>query len=197
VNEIRFPASLPSLSLTRMRGLLGLIVLCAGFGAGCVHTIHVDPLPAAPSTIRIPRTVQLIAGPLFVEGADHMPGITLLEWPHRDLREALRRYVERRETFASVSAAPSDLTMTVATNLWMRSRQRYHYRVRLEVEMKKGAHPIKAYQAEHEAEGSSVRWVTASDRDPIQAALQHALDDVMGQIEADHALYAAGPPRTK
>jgi hypothetical protein len=39
------------------------------------------------------------------------------------------------------------------------------------------------------AAGSSVRWVTASDRDPIEAALQSALDDLLTQIESDRSLY--------
>ncbi|ALA60207.1 hypothetical protein NITMOv2_3817 [Nitrospira moscoviensis] len=186
------PGFLPSGPLPWAPRLLGTVLLCTWL-AGCAHTIQVDPLPATPAATRIPRAVQLVVGPLSLEGADHMPGITLLKWPHRDLSEALLRYVERRETFASVSAAPADLAMSIVTNLSMRSRQRYRYRVRLEIEMRDGATPIKTYRAEHEAEGSSVRWVTASDRDPIQAALQQALDDAFGQIEADHALYAAGP----
>jgi hypothetical protein len=55
--------------------------------------------------------------------------------------------------------------------------------------MSETVHPIKAYRAEHVAAGSSVRWVTASDRDPIEAALQAALDDLLAKIEADRSLY--------
>jgi hypothetical protein len=55
--------------------------------------------------------------------------------------------------------------------------------------MKETSRLIKAYRVEHVAVGSSVRWVTASDRDPIEAALQSALDDLLTQIETDRSLY--------
>jgi hypothetical protein len=37
--------------------------------------------------------------------------------------------------------------------------------------------------------GSRVRWVPASDEDPIAASVQAALDDLFLQIEEDAALY--------
>ena len=178
-----------------MHTLSGLIILLASL-AGCVHTIHVNPLPSAPTGNRIPRAVQIIVGPLSIIGADHMPGITLLEWSHRDLSQALIQYVERRGTFNAVSTGPSDLAMTIVTRLSMASRERYRYRIQLQVEMRETTQPIKTYLTEHEAEGSLVRWVTASDRDPIEAALQRALDDVFTQIEADRSLYATNAGRT-
>jgi hypothetical protein len=42
---------------------------------------------------------------------------------------------------------------------------------------------------EKEAVGSRVRWVTASDQDPITEAVQAALDDLFLQIEEDATLY--------
>jgi hypothetical protein len=51
---------------------------------------------------------------------------------------------------------------------------------------------VKAYLVEQVAVGSAVRWVTASDRDPIEAALQAALDDLLARIEADRSLYLPG-----
>jgi hypothetical protein len=51
---------------------------------------------------------------------------------------------------------------------------------------------MKSYRAEHTAAGSSVRWVTASDRNPIETALQGALEDLMRQVEVDGALYLNG-----
>lgn len=163
---------------------------------GCQHTIHVNPLPSEPTTNKIPQAVQVMVGPLSIEGADHMPGITLLEWPHRDLNQALIQYVQRRETFTSVSATPADLTLTIATKLSMKSRERYRYAIQLQAEMREAMRPIKSYVVEQEAEGSVVRWVTASDRDPIEQALQLALDDLLTQIEADRALFTAPSGRT-
>jgi hypothetical protein len=127
-----------------------------------------------------------------MEGADHMPGIVLLEWPHRDLSQALIRYVQQRDTFSSVSTNPAELTLRITTKLALSSRDRYHYRIRLQAEMSETALLIKAYLIEHVVAGSSVRWVTASDRDPIEAALQLALDDLLTQIEADRSLYVRG-----
>ncbi len=50
--------------------------------------------------------------------------------------------------------------------------------------------PVKLYLSEQTVAGSRVRWVTASDRDPIEAALQLTLEDLFSQIEGDWALYA-------
>lgn len=160
--------------------------------AGCVHTIHVQPEPAAPAAEPIPRHAQVVAGPPTVIGADHRPGIPLLEWPARELQEAIVRYMDRRGTFLSVGAAPADVRVTVDTILSMRYRDRYRYRIRLRAEVTEGTRSIALYTAEQEAEGSAVRWVTASDREPIKAALQAALDDLLTRMEADRGRY--GPP---
>lgn len=162
---------------------------------GCLHTIHVSPLPSAPTINKIPRPVQMIVGAFSMEGADHMPGINQLEWSHRDLSQALIQYVQRRETFPSVSTTPTDLTMTIVTKLSMKSREQYRYRIQLQAEMRETTRPIKTYLTEHEVAGSIVRWVTASDRDPIEAALQLALDDLLTQIETDRSLYVASAGR--
>lgn len=172
-----------------------LIAAIVGVIAGCAHHIHVEPVPPGPSAITIPRTVQIVAASLSIIGADHMPGIALLKWPKRDLGDALVRYAEARGTFQAVSKESGDLVMVVATELAMRSRDRYLYRIRLKAEMQEGGTLIKAYEAAHEAEGSTVRWVTASDLDPIQAALQQALNELFAQIEADSALYEPGAKR--
>lgn len=163
---------------------------------GCVHRIQVNPLPTGLTSTTIPRSLEITVGPLLLEGADHRPGITLLEWPHSDLSEAVIRYVQQRNTFSSVSTNPADLTLHITTKLALTSRQgRYHYRIRLQAEMSETAQLIKAYLVEHISAGSSVRWVTASDRDPIEAALQLALDDLLAQIEADRPLYVLGKGR--
>jgi len=162
---------------------------------GCQHTIHVNALPSEPTAIKIPRDVQVIVGPLSIEGADHMPGIPLLQWPHRDVSQAILGYLQRRETFSSVAATPADLALAIAPKLAMRSRERYYYSIRLQAEMRTTTRAIKTYVAEKEAEGSSVRWVTASDRDPIEKALQLALDDLLTEIETDRELYLTGSGR--
>ncbi|OQW32854.1 MAG: hypothetical protein A4E19_05735 [Nitrospira sp. SG-bin1] len=168
--------------------LLAIWVACAG----CVHRIQMAPLhPNAPS-LTIPRTVQAVIGPISMEGPDHRPGIALLEWSQLDLTQAILRYLQQRGTFVSVSPDPADLTMDVATKLSLTSRQnRYHYRILLRADMSEAADLIKSYRTEQTAVGSSARWVTASDRDPIQQALQAALDDLMRQIEADGPLYTS------
>jgi hypothetical protein len=119
-----------------------------------------------------------------------MPGIALLEWPAQDLRTAAIDYIQSRRSFASASDKPADLTLTVKAWLTMRSRSHYHYRLRLESTLGPADKPpIKSYLAEKEAVGSSVRWITASDREPIAEAVQASLDDLLAQIEADHLLY--------
>lgn len=155
----------------------------------CVHTIHVDPFPTAPNPQPIPQSVQLVARPVSLSGPDHMPGINQLRWPQEDVRRALVEYAQRRETFAAVTTAPADLLMEVGTELSLKSRDRYWYRIRLQVDIKEAGRLIKNYVAEQEVEGPVIRWVTASDRIPIEAALQRALDDLFAQIEADRALY--------
>lgn len=166
-----------------------LLALCVT-GTGCVHRIQVTPLPISLSSITIPRTLQAVVSPIAMEGADHRPGIALLEWSHLDLKKAILRYLQQRGTFTSVSPDPADLTLRVATKLTLTSRSSlYHYRIVLQAEMSEAAGVMKSYRAEHTAAGSSVRWVTASDRNPIETALQGALEDLMRQVEADGALY--------
>ena len=157
---------------------------------GCVHTIHVNPLPSGPASQPIPRSVQLVTRPVALSGADHMPGINQLRWPQADVQRALEEYVKRRETFAAVTTAPAYLLLEIRTELSLKSRDRYWYRIRLLVDIKAAGRLIKSYVADHEIEGSVVRWVTASDRIPIETALQRALDDVFAQIETDRALFA-------
>jgi hypothetical protein len=166
--------------------LLPLCVACAG----CVHRIQVAPLPTSPSSNTIPRSLQTIVKPISLEGADHRPGITLLEWSHRDLSQAILDYLQQRGTFTSVSPNPADLTLRMVTKLSLTSRQGlYHYRIELQAEMNEADRLVKSYLVEQTAVGSSARWVTASDRTPIATAFQSALDVLMNQIEADRAFY--------
>lgn len=168
---------------------MALLALCVA-GAGCVHRIQVASLSVSTSSITIPRTLQAVISPISMEGADHRPGITLLEWSHLDLKQAVLQCLQQRSTFASVSPDQADLTLHMATKLTLTSRSSlYRYRVVLQAEMSEGDRFIKSYRAEQTAVGSSVRWVTASDRDPIKAALQGALEDLMRQIETDRTLY--------
>lgn len=166
-----------------------LLITCVAW-AGCVHRIQVTPLPQNASSIIIPRTLQAVISPVSMEGPDHRPGIVLLEWSHLDLKQAVLRYLQQRGTFTSVSFDSADLTLRMATKLTLTARSNlYHYRIGLQAEMSEGVRPIKSYRAEHTAVGSSVRWVTASDRDPVEIALQAALEDLMRQIEADRPIY--------
>lgn len=170
--------------------LIGLLLLCWG----CVHRIHVTPTPPAVSPVTIAQSLQVIVPFLAVEGADHMPGIALLEWQAQDLRSAAIGYIQSRQTFASVGDRPADLTLTVKAWLTMRSRGNYCYSLRLESALGPSEKlPSKSYLVEKETVGSSVRWVTASDQTPIAEAVQAALDDLLSQIEADHLLYRKGP----
>jgi hypothetical protein len=138
--------------------------------------------------------VQVIVPFLAVEGADHMPGIALFEWPAQDLRSAAIDYIQSRQTFAAVGDKPADLTLTVKSWLTMRSRGNYQYSLRLESDLGPPEKPpIKSYLVEKETVGSRVRWITASDQTPIAEAVQAALDDLLTQIEADHLLYRKGP----
>jgi hypothetical protein len=137
--------------------------------------------------------MQVLVPFLAVEGADHMPGIALLEWPAQDLRTAAIDYIQSRQTFASVGDRPADLTLTIKAWLTMRSRGNYRYSLRLESALGPSEKPpIKSYLVEKEAVGSSVRWITASDQTPIAEAVQAAMDDLLTQIEADHLLYRKG-----
>lgn len=169
--------------------LLGLITF-----SGCTHRIEVHPLPSHPANISIPRSLQVVVGGLTIQGADHMPGITLLEWTPRDFSQAVLHYIRQRGTFTSVSGDPADLAMKLTARLSMISRGPYVYHVRLHADVGTSTDPIKSYDVERSAIGSSVRWVTASDRDPIEAALQLALEDLLTNIESDRSLYLGKEP---
>jgi len=123
-----------------------------------------------------------------------MPGIALFDWPAQDLRSAAIDYIQSRQSFASVSDKPADLTLTIKAWLTMRSRGSYRYSLRLESALGPSAKlPTKSYLVVKEAVGSSVRWVTSSDQTPIAEAVQAALDELLSQIEADHLLYRNDP----
>ncbi|BCA54551.1 hypothetical protein W02_16910 [Nitrospira sp. KM1] len=137
----------------------------------------------------IPSSVRIQIPFLAIEGADHMPGIPAFEWPKKDLHAAIIDYVEKRRTFVSVGNDGA-LTLSIKSWLMMRSRTEYRYTVRLESDLgPTGKPPITSYVAEAEEKGSIVRWVTASDRNPIERAVQATLDDLLAQIEADAELF--------
>jgi len=119
-----------------------------------------------------------------------MPGIGLLEWPAKDLQSAIIDYFEQRRTFGSVGEAQAGLLLTVRAWMKMKSRQTYVYTLRLESDLgPPGKRPVATYVVEKEANGSFVRWVTASDQDPIQRTVQASLEELSQQIERDASLY--------
>jgi hypothetical protein len=157
---------------------------------GCTHRIHVTPAASTSLTGTIDQTLRVEVPTLTLQGSDRMPGIALLEWPAADLREAILGYAKQRGTFLAADDDQGTMTLTVNAWLWMRSREFYRYFVHLESDLgptKKP--PIKSYVVEKESAGSRIRWDTASDQDPIGAAVQAALDDLFAQIEEDAALY--------
>ncbi len=160
------------------------------WASGCVHKIHVEPSPPLVAETPIPRSVHVVVPFLALEGADHMPGIALLQWPAKDLRIAAISYIQQRRTFLSAGDSPSDLTLTMKAWLTMQSRSEYRYILRLETDLSPVGKPaLKSYVVQKETAGSSVRWVTVSDQHPIEQAVQAAFDDLLTQIEADHSLY--------
>lgn len=161
---------------------------------GCVHRIEIHPVPSHPASSSIPRSLHVAISSLTIQGADHMPGITLLEWRTPDLSRATMEYIHNRGTFASVSEGPADLAMKLTARLSMIARGSYVYHVRLQADMGTVTESIKSYEVERSATGSSVRWVTASDRDPIETALQLALEDLLTNIESDRSLYLGKEP---
>ena len=176
-----------------------LLVLILIVSAGCVHRIEVNPLPASPASTVIPRSLQLTVNALSLEGADHRPGIILLEWPTHNLSQAIVRYARERKTFRSVSPSDADVSLRITAKLALASRQgRYHYQIQLQGVMSQGDQLVKTYGAERTVTGSMVRWTAASDREPIEAALRLALDDLFLRIEEDRVLYTGEtkPPST-
>ena len=156
----------------------------------CTHKIHVSPVASATQSAVIDQTLRVAVPLLAVQGPDRMPGIALLEWPAADLRRAIVEYARQRGTFRAVGEDQSSLTLSIKGWLWVRSREAYRYTVHLESELgPTGKPPVKSYVVQNEAVGSHVRWVTASDQDPIGTAVQAALDDLFMQIEEDAALF--------
>lgn len=163
---------------------------------GCVHRIHVTPTPETTVSPPLPFDVNVEVPFVALEGADHMPGIVLLEWPPEDLRSGIIGYIQRRGTFATVGDEGSSIILTVKAWLTLRAPDRYVYHFHLEADLgKQNEPPMGSYVASSQAEGSAVRWVTTSDREPIQSATIQALDSLLSQIEADRSrLLAAGMP---
>jgi hypothetical protein len=163
---------------------------------GCVHRIHVNPVPETTASRSLPFNVAIDVPFVAMEGADHMPGIVLLEWPPEDLRDGIIDYIRKRGTFASVGKEPGDMRLTVKTWLTLRAPDDYIYHLHMEADLgKPNGSPIGSYVAGAQAKGSTVRWVTASDREPIETATTQALDNLLSQIEADASrLLQAGIP---
>ena len=114
----------------------------------------------------------------------------MLDWPVKDLRQAVIAYARQRRTFTEVNDDHGDFTLTVQAWLWLRSREAYRYIVHLESDLGRTSQPpIKSYMVEKETVGSRIRWATASDQDPIAAAVQAALDELFDHIEQDAALF--------
>jgi hypothetical protein len=175
--------------------LLSPLLLYWVLSAGCVHRIHVTPAPEGTATKSLPFDVTVEVPFVAMEGADHMPGIVLLEWPPEDLRDGIIHYIEKRGTFRSVGEGTGDTVLLVRAWLTLRAPDHYVYHIHLETDLgKRDGPPMGSYVASSPAKGSTVRWVTASDRDPIQAATTQALDSLLSQIESDaQRLLQAGP----
>ena len=158
----------------------------------CVHKIHVAPEPDQVAAEPMPLTVRVEVPYFLLEGADHMPGIMLLEWPWKDFRQGVVEYIQKRRSFTAVGTDHGDVTLSIKAQLALRSHERYVYRVRLDSQLisAKASSP-RTYVVETEAVGSSVRWVTASDQDPIADAVRLALNELLTKIEADRALILA------
>ena len=141
-------------------------------------------------THTIDQTVRVEVPFLALQGPDRMPGIAMLQWPAADLRNAILDYAKQRGTFLAARDDQGALTLVVRGWLFMRSREAYRYTVHIEADLgPTGKSPTKSYVAQKETVGSRVRWVTASDQEPIAEAVQAALDDLFVQIEEDSALY--------
>ncbi len=158
------------------------------FLTACVHSIQVSPSPSGASANALPYSVLVEVPFVALQGADHRQGITHLDWPAADFKRAAIDYLAQRGIFRVVGTDPADLTLTLKTWLFLTSRERYHYRLHIEADLgMPGKAPMQSYAVDGEATGSSVRWVTASDRDPIQRAVQAALDELGDRIEEDRA----------
>ena len=182
--------------MMRLRHLLTLWLGVSLLGTGCVHRIHISPPTGDVTTAPLPVTAQLDMPFLAIEGADHMPGIALLEWPVKDLRQTTLDYFTQRQTFAAIGTTPAELRLVIKAWLTLRAPDRYLYRVHLESDLSfSGQAPLKTYAAEGEALGSSVRWTTASDQKPIADATTQALRQLAIQIEQDREIIIKSIPR--
>lgn len=176
-------------TLTRRYRSLCLLLGLSLLGTGCVHRIHVTPPSGDTATSTLPVRVQLEMPFLAIEGADHMPGVPLLEWPVTDLRQTTMDYFSQRQTFSAIGTEPAELRLVVKAWFILRAPDRYLYTVHLESDFSfSGQAPFKTYVAEGSALGSSVRWVTASDQEPILEATAQALRSLASQIEQDRDL---------
>lgn len=183
----QFRTLIHTVSLSTWR-LLFVVITLQLSAQSCVHHIHVIPEPDQVVVDPIPLAVRVDVPNLILEGADHMSGIALLKWPRQDFRQAVVEYIQKRRSFTAVGTDRGDVTLSITVKLALQSRGRYIYRVRLDSQLisPKSSAP-RTYVVETEAEGSAVRWVTASDQDPIAEAVRLALNELLTKIEADRA----------
>jgi len=185
---------MPLRTIIRMKHRMVIMLIGATLLiTGCVHRIHVALTPGETAAESFPVRVQLNVPFLAIEGADHMPGIPLLEWPVKDLQQTILEYFTQRQTFTTIGLEPAEMRLVVKAWLTLRAPDRYLYRVHLESDFSfTDRSPLKTYAAEGEAMGPSVRWVTASDQEPIAKATAQALHQLASQIEQDRELVIKG-----
>jgi hypothetical protein len=181
--------------------LAGLSLLLSA----CSQIVY-SPGPVVPTKQPLPYSAKLtvahvgtyLVKPGATMSADprlsnHVTGETYdARLPQRDWEQAILRYLDARKTFAQVSTrGPADLELTLHVNVYIdpgvlfQYRHIYMARVDATVGDPQSHLALQSYTGQGKAFGEVSRDGPEDDRDPINLAVQMALNDLFGKMEQD------------
>ncbi len=175
------------------------------FMLGCSQVVY-SPAPVVPTKQAVPYSATLTlahVGAYMVKPgatmvadpslANHVTGVSdAVESARAQWEQAVLRYLEARKTFARVSTAgPADVDLVMHLNVYIdpgvlfQYRHAYVARVEVSVTDPRTHRMLLAYSGYGKAFGEVSRDGREDDQDPINHAVQMALNDLFGKMEQD------------
>lgn len=179
---------------------------------GCSQVVY-SPAPVVPTKRPLPYTATLaldhIGGYMVKPGAtmvadpslaNHVTGLSdALGSARSQWEQAVLRYMEARRTFARVSTTgPADIALVMHLNVYIdpgvlfQYRHAYVARADASVTDPRTHRVLLSYSGYGKAFGEVRRDGHTDDQDPINHAVQMALNDLFGKMEQDGRMRQLG-----
>lgn len=188
------------------RATLVFVLVCAGLLSPACSRFIYSPAPVVPTKQPLPYSARLalahVGSYMVNPGAIHAMDTNMAnhvagESDHvasarDDWEQAILRYLEARKTFTQVSTRnPSDVDLILHVNVYIDPGATFQYRhvyvVRADAAM---ADPrthltLLSYTGTGKAFGEVSRDGKEDDQEPVNQAVQMALNDLFGKMEQD------------